>query len=206
MQKTMGDANTNKLIYALCALAFAVIIFNQVTRERAPARERVVSTDTLTRYARAELEEVQSRSIARNQEYCGVIFEDEGGNLQTSKIYEGGRAQCAFDWGVPLGNHVVASFHTHGGYDEDFDSEVPSVEDVATDIDARIDGFVSTPGGRIWHVEWQEGVAVQMCGEGCIEQDPKYARATARGGQERLPLTLSLEDLQERGAYGIRPE
>ena len=206
MKSDMGDANTNKLIYLLCAVAFAVIIFNQVTRERAPARERIVSTDTLTRYARATLEDVQSRSIARNQEYCGVIFEDEEGNLQTSTIYEGGRAECAFDWGVPLGNHVVASFHTHGGYDKNFDSEVPSVEDLANDIDARIDGFVSTPGGRIWHVEWQEGSATQLCGEGCIKQDPAYLRAAADETEERLPLNLSLEDLQDRGAYGTKPE
>ena len=139
----MGDASTNRLLYAACAIAFAVVLFNQVTRERPPARERVVATDTLTRYARSTLEGLQQRSLANNQEYCGVIFEDESGNLQTSKIFEGGRAECALDWGVPLGNYVVASFHTHGGFDSDYDSERPSLDDLATDIDARIDGFIA---------------------------------------------------------------
>lgn len=198
----MGDANTNKLIYVLCAIAFAAIIFNQLTRERSPARERVVSTDKLTSYARDVLEDIQSRSIAKNQEYCGVIFEDEDGNLKTSTIYEGDRAACVLDWGVPLGNHVVASFHSHAAHDEDFDSEVPSVEDLASDFDARIDGFVSTPGGRIWHVQWREEEAVQMCGEGCLEQDPNYLRA----GSERVPRRFSLEDLQARGAYATKPQ
>ncbi len=198
----MRDANSNALVYVLCAIAFAVIVFNQLTRERAPARERVVSADTLTRYARAELEQLQARSIQNNQEYCGVIFEDEAGNLETSRVYQGGRAQCAFDWGVPLGNHVVASFHTHGGHDIAFDSEVPSVEDLATDIDARIDGFVSTPGGRLWHNQWQEETAIQLCGVGCLDQDPRYARSQ----QERLPSAFTLDDLQARGSYATRPE
>ena len=198
----MGAANTNKMLYSLCAIAFAAVMFSQLTRERSPPRERVVSTAALTAYARTVLEDIQSRSIAKNQEYCGVIFEDEMGNLQTSTIYAGGRAACVLDWGVPLGNHVVASFHSHAAHDDRFDSEVPSVEDLANDIDARIDGFVSTPGGRIWHIEWREEAATQLCGEACLEQDPNYANSD----KERLPGTLTLEDLQARGAYGTRPE
>ena len=66
---------------------------------------------------------------------------------------------------------------------------------VATDIDARIDGFIATPGGRIWHVDWQEESATQICGAGCLEQDPDYAGAP----QENLPDRYSFEDLQARG-------
>lgn len=198
----MGDASTNRLLYAACAIAFAVVLFNQLTRERPPARERVVATDTLTRYARSTLEGLQKRFLANNQEYCGVIFEDESGNLQTSKIFEGGRAECALDWGVPLGNHVVASFHTHGGFDSDYDSERPSLDDLATDIDARIDGFIATPGGRIWHVDWQEESATQICGAGCLQQDPDYAGAP----QEDLPDRYSFEDLQARGGYATNAQ
>ncbi|MBX7527098.1 DUF4329 domain-containing protein [Qipengyuania vesicularis] len=191
----MGDASNEKWLYGLCAVAFIGVMFSLLTQERAPARERIVSTDELTRYARAELEDLQARSITNNQEYCGVIFEDEDGGLHTSRIYEGDRATCAFDWGVPLGNHVVASFHTHGGYDEDFDSEMPSIEDLANDIDARIDGFISTPGGRLWHVHWQDETATQVCGEGCMEQDPRYAGTQT----EQLQRSYSFEDLQARG-------
>ena len=191
----MGDATSNKFMYGVCAVAFVGVLFSLLTQGRPPARERVVSIDTLTLYARAELEGLQAKSIANNQEYCGVIFEDEQGNLKTSTIYDGGRAQCAFDWGVPLGNHVVASFHTHGGYDDDFDSEMPSVEDLANDIDARIDGFISTPGGRMWHVAWKDETATQLCGEGCLKQDPRYAGTQ----KENFRPTYSFEDLQARG-------
>lgn len=190
----MGDANSNRLIYLLCAVAFAVILFNQLTRERSPAYERKSSADELTRYARATLDDLQARSIAQNQEFCGVIYENELGDLNTSKIYPGERATCAFDWGLPLGNNVVASFHTHGGYDLGYDSEMPSVEDLANDIDARIDGFISTPGGRLWHVRWQDESVTQVCGAGCLRQDPRYAGTQ----KEQLRGTYTFDDLQAR--------
>lgn len=202
MNMPMGEPSTNRILYAICAIAFAIILFNQLTRERPPAYQRVASTDDLSRYARSTLAGLQERSIAKNQEYCGVIFEDERGNLQTSKIYEGARATCDLDWGVPLGNHVVASFHTHGGYDADFDSEMPSVDDLANDIDARIDGFIATPGGRIWHVEWKEEEVTQLCGEGCLTQDPRYDGTQ----EERIALTYSFDDLQAREGYVTTPE
>lgn len=172
----MAAASNNKFLYALCAVAFAVVMFNLLTQGRPEARERIVSTDELTDYARATLAGIQSRSINNNQEYCGVIFEDEEGNLQTSTIYPGERAACALDWGVPLGNHVVASFHSHGGFDTQYASEIPSSVDLATDIDARIDGFVGTPGGRIWHNKWREEATELLCGEGCLQVDPRYQR------------------------------
>lgn len=202
MNTPMGEPSTTRILYTVCALAFTIILFNQLTRERPPAYERVSSTDELSRYARSTLASLQERSIANNQEYCGVIFEDERGNLQTSKIYEGERATCDLDWGVPLGNHVVASFHTHGGYDADFDSEMPSVEDLANDIDARIEGFIATPGGRIWHVGWKNEAVTQLCGEGCLKQDPRYDDAQ----EERIALTYTFDDLQAREGYVTKSE
>ena len=189
-----------KWLYALCAAAFVWIVFNQLTRDRAPPPERQTSVDELIAYARNELEQLQDQSIARNQELCGVIFEDAQGALHTSKVYAGGRAACALDWGVPLGNHVVASFHTHGAHDSAFDSEVPSIIDMATDIDARIDGFISTPGGRLWHVRWQDEAAVQVCGEGCLQQDPAYRK----GSGLAVPMQLTLEDISAREEVTIR--
>lgn len=197
----MGDPRTNRLVYALCAAAFAVILFNQLTRERSPAYEPRSSADAIQRFARDALEELQQTSISENQEYCGVIYEDEEGSLHTSEIYEGERAACAFDWGLPLGNHVVASFHTHGGYDRDYDSEVPSVEDLANDADARIDGFVSTPGGRLWHNDWQEQTTTLVCGEGCLAQDGRYSVAP----KENVARSYTIDDLQARGAYATNP-
>lgn len=163
-----------KFVYVICAIAWVVVTWNIITRDRSPAYERIASSDTLNRYAKATLRDVQTRSIANNKEYCGVIFEDPQGNLSTSKIYEGDHEACEFDWGVPLGNHVVASFHTHAGYDPQYDSELPSMIDMGNDIDARIDGFIATPAGRIWHIDWKSETASQLCGVNCIGSDPDY--------------------------------
>ena len=198
----MGGANSNRLIYLLCAVAFAVIVFRQLTAERAPPYEPQSSLDEIARYARSTLGDLQEKSIAQNQEYCGVIYEDERGELHTSQIYEGERATCAFDWGLPLGNNVVASFHTHGGYDIGYDSELPSIEDLANDMDARIYGFISTPGGRLWQVRWQDETATQLCGEGCLAQDPRYPGTQ----KENLRTRYSFEDLQARGRTIVIPE
>ncbi|MCA0977773.1 DUF4329 domain-containing protein [Qipengyuania flava] len=198
----MGDEYRTRLIYILCAVAFTAVVFSLLARDRSPAFQPQSSLAKIQRYARDTLAGLQEQSIERNQEYCGVIYEDEAGALHTSEIYEGKRAECEFDWGLPLGNHVVASFHTHGGYDFDYDSEVPSVDDLASDVDARIGGFVSTPGGRLWYNDWQEGTSTQLCGEGCLAQDRRYVAAP----KEDLALTFTIADLQARGAYGTQPE
>ena len=181
----------NRALYAGCALAWVAITLSLASRERGPAYERVASANDLTRYAKTTLAELQARSIRENKEFCGVIFEDSAGTLSTSRIYEGGRAQCDLDWGVPLGNHVVASFHTHGGFDLDYDSERPSIDDMENDVDARIDGFISTPGGRIWKIDWKDEVATQVCGEACLEQDPRYLA----NGSERVEPRYAMDDL-----------
>ena len=193
-----GEMDRNKLLYGLCAVAFAVVMLNLLTQGRPEARERIVSTSELTDYARETLADIQTRSIRNNQEYCGVIFEDEQGNLQTSTIYPGERAACALDWGVPLGNHVVASFHSHGGFDTQYASEIPSSLDLATDIDARIDGFVGTPGGRIWHNQWQEEATELLCGEGCLETDPRYTQfKRSTGARSNIARRYTMGELNE---------
>lgn len=171
----MMDGSNLKLVYVLCALAWVGITWNIATRGPGPAYERIASADSLNRFAKATLQEVQARSIADNLEYCGVIFEDATGSLSSSKVSQGDHATCEFDWGVPLGNHVVASFHTHAGYDPNYDFELPSEIDMANDIDARIEGFVATPAGRIWHIDWKSASASQLCGINCIAKDPNYS-------------------------------
>ena len=198
----MGDERSHTWIYALCAVAFAVIVFNQLTRERSPAYEPQSSDEAIRKFARATLEDLQERSIANNQEFCGVIYEDEQGALHRSRVYDGARAECAFDWGLPLGNNVVASFHTHGGYDFGYDSEVPSEEDLASDIDARIDGFVSTPGGRLWKIDWQDEVATQLCDTPCLQRDSRHVELP----NDRIERSYTLADLQSRMNLPIPPQ
>jgi len=37
-----------------------------------------------------------------------------------------------------------------------------------------VDGYVATPGGRLWFIDGQSGRARQICGLGCLTQDPDF--------------------------------
>lgn len=123
--------------------------------------------------AREVLSQLQERSIKAGREYCGMIGRTVNGDLVLGKVRKG-RAGSCMPPRDPVGFFAVASFHTHGAYDPDYDNEVPSVNDVLSDMDEGTDGYVSTPGGRLWHVDRHTGRAVQLCGEGCLPMDPHH--------------------------------
>ncbi|KMW58716.1 hypothetical protein AIOL_003695 [Candidatus Rhodobacter oscarellae] len=52
---------------------------------------------------------------------------------------------------------------------------MPSVSDVLADMEEGLDGYLSTPGGRFWFIDGQTGVSRQLCGLGCLPQDPDFA-------------------------------
>ena len=37
-----------------------------------------------------------------------------------------------------------------------------------------IDGWVATPGGRLWYVDSSDMVTSQICGIGCLPMDPDF--------------------------------
>jgi len=69
---------------------------------------------------------------------------------------------------------LVASYHTHGGYSPDYSSELPSGSDMEGDEDEGIDGWVATPGGRLWYIDTTDMVTFQICGIGCLPSDPAF--------------------------------
>jgi len=69
---------------------------------------------------------------------------------------------------------IIASYHTHGAFHEEADSETPSSADLEADIDEEIDGYVATPGGRIWKNDSDREVAILLCGRNCTVSDPDY--------------------------------
>ena len=69
---------------------------------------------------------------------------------------------------------VFATYHTHAGFDDSYDSEVPSSDDVIGDMEDGMDGYISTPGGRFWFVDGQSGTVRQICGLACLPQDPSF--------------------------------
>ena len=51
-----------------------------------------------------------------------------------------------------------------------------------------IDGYVSTPGGRVWRVEPDVQAALLICGQGCVAVDPNYDFADDFGIRNRYTV------------------
>ena len=92
----------------------------------------------------------------------------------------------------------VASFHTHGRFSIRYDGEVPSVVDIQSDVASRTDGYVATPGGRFWHIDYKTAVATLICGEGCLTQDPRYRSCR----DDQIAQTYTIAELEERFRNG----
>ena len=58
----------------------------------------------------------------------------------------------------------------------DYNSEVPSGADMEGDEAEGIDGWVGTPGGRLWYIDTTDMITRQICGIGCIPSDPDFVR------------------------------
>jgi hypothetical protein len=124
-------------------------------------------------FVRGLLAEMQRRSFAEGREYCGYIGLDSAGRLGATPISRGTEASCRLP-AFPRGFNPVASVHTHGTYSPDYQSEFPTVQDMLTDRASGIDGYIATPGGRLWHVDTDTMTVRLLCGRGCLPQDPLY--------------------------------
>lgn len=119
------------------------------------------------------MRELNPRSIRVNKEICGYIGYNRLGHLVHTRHMVGEEASCWLpQW--PTKMVVVASYHTHSTYSPAYDSEVPSVTDYESDENSGIDGYVVTPGGRLWHVDTDAERVSQICGIGCLPQDPNF--------------------------------
>lgn len=171
----LDDGRTIKAIYALCAVAFIVIVVRAYLNVKTPDDFVVtVSQDDVQDYVQTQLVGLQTQSFADNREYCTVVFEDSDGDLGHTRLREGSEASCNIAYFDEPGMAPVASFHTHGSFSNEYDGEVPSITDMESDIAERIDGYIATPGGRLWHIDWRKERAFLVCDEGCLEQDPNY--------------------------------
>jgi hypothetical protein len=144
-------------------------------------------------FARNFLNTLQVRSIAERREHCGYFFIGSDGSLQASTPRGGTFASC--DMPAPLvGQGIIASYHTHGAYGRQYDNEVPSVTDLTSDFDFGIDGYVSTPGGRVWLVDFQTRTTQQLCGPRCVTSDPGFVPFE----EDRIRQSYSVQTLQRR--------
>lgn len=137
-----------------------------------------LARDTAAEVALAKevLRALQAKSIRRNREYCGYLGYDAEGRLLASRAQRGRAESCLPRW--PDQFDPVASYHTHGGYDPDSWSEIPSGTDMQSDEADGIDGYISTPGGRLWFVDSSVMVARQICGVGCLPMDGDFEPET----------------------------
>ena len=159
----------------------------------ADAQSRAQVTDDVDRLMLAHFDKIQPKSIAENREYCGLVGFDSPGELRVTSARAGTADSC--DPGEAPGDwEVIASYHTHGAFLDDADSEVPSVDDLLGDIEEDIDGYVATPGGRVWLNVAAEKLTFQLCGRGCVRSDPK-----ARQCKSFTPeIEYTLKDLRAR--------
>ena len=141
------------------------------------------------------LNSIQARSIAEAREYCGYFFVNAQGQIQATPPVAGTFASCAMPAPRP-GQGIFASYHTHGAYGPDYDNEVPSTLDLQLDFQFGIDGYVSTPGGRVWLVDFQTRSTRQLCGLRCVTSDPGFVPQ----GEAGIRQVFSLADLQRRMA------
>lgn len=144
--------------------------------------------------ARAVLLQLQPRSFAENREYCGYIGRMPDGRLTATEVTRGDTWGCLSRADESRFVQIVASFHTHAAFDRAADSEVPSTDDVRGDMAEGVNGYVATPGGRLWYIDGRRGVATQVCGLGCMGQDPNFIA----GDAGPIAQSYTLQQLQAR--------
>ena len=122
---------------------------------------------------RSVFADLNPTSIEQNVEFCGYIGFTADGELAYSQPTRGDEGSCLSDDPTNL-ELITASYHTHGGFSPDYSSELPSGTDMEGDEDEGIDGWVATPGGRLWYIGTTDMVTFQICGIGCLPSDPEF--------------------------------
>jgi hypothetical protein len=153
----------------------------------------VPNTAAINAFAIDVLASVQSASIAQSREYCGYIFVDNSGRLQATAPAAGTFRVCELPE-PRFGQGIVASYHTHGSYSSLYASEVPSLADLQSDFNYGIDGYVATPGGRVWHNSANQTSTRQLCSLGCLASDRQF---DPQGEPDGRPAS-TLRDIVQR--------
>lgn len=155
-----------------------------------------IADDPVHAFAIAALERVQAASIRDDREYCGFIGRDKSGRLIATPAARGKERGCHLSK-KPRGLTPIATYHTHGAHNRSTDSEAPSIQDLRRDFKAGVDGYIATPGGRIWFNDHRLRHSRLLCGPGCIETDIHY-----RDCERTRPRTLyTIETLKWRAHY-----
>ena len=145
--------------------------------------------------ARGTLDAIQNSSFKANREYCGLLGQNESGQIVATRPRKGRRDSCTPRNFLSDDITPIASYHTHGAYDPDADAEVPSLGDLEADTDEGLAyGFVSSPGGRFWVIDTARAEVRQVCGLGCLKVDPDFVA----GDHGQIAARYSARELAER--------
>ncbi|WP_368186782.1 DUF4329 domain-containing protein [Aestuariibius sp. HNIBRBA575] len=117
--------------------------------------------------------EINPLSFEKGIEYCGYVGFTASGELAVSPPTAGATSSCLADDPTNL-EITTASYHTHGNFSTEYSSETPSGADMEGDEEEGIDGWVATPGGRLWYVDTTDMETYQVCGIGCLPKDPNF--------------------------------
>jgi hypothetical protein len=83
-------------------------------------------------------------SIRENREYAGVIYQNWDGTYSYTEP-NAGDYDNSYPGYPPLFHKEVADYHTHGGNDEGGLAEKFSDQDINSDNDQQICGYIETP-------------------------------------------------------------
>lgn len=182
------------------AMVVSVAVLISVAGHVSAQEEPVEFEDPVDQFAAGILNEAQGPSFRDNKEYCGLIGYDRTGKLLATSPKPGFADGCRPDDNPDIIS-VIASYHTHGRFSWDADTELPSVADLEADFDEEIDGYVATPGGRFWVTDRHERGTFLLCGPGCLKTDPRYEACPCAE-----PLDFySLSQLRERESRPLDP-
>ena len=180
-----------KLLPLMACLAVAACMEDDLDSIQMAPRA-VPQTEAEVAFVSRLFNDIQPESIAQDREYCGLIGIDAAGALIATEPRRGRVSSCLPPNPNAVGFVVVASYHTHGASSLEYLTEVPSFDDMRTDIEDDTDGYVATPGGRMWYVDARNRVARQICGLNCLIPDPNHIEDP----DFPVEATYTLEDLR----------
>ncbi|WP_299730848.1 DUF4329 domain-containing protein [uncultured Tateyamaria sp.] len=162
-----------RILFLAFALALSACMVEDLeTMEVAP--RALPQTQSEIAFVSRLFNDIQTRSIAEDREYCGLLGVDENGTYVATEPKRGRTATCLPPDPDFADFVVLASYHTHGSSNLEYFTEVPSFDDMRTDIEDGTDGYIATPGGRLWYVNARARIARQICGLNCLIPDPNH--------------------------------
>lgn len=135
---------------------------------------------------------LQPLSFEKKREYCGYVGYNEKGVMTASAPVAGTRDSCAAAF--PRNLAITASYHTHGDFDVGYFNEVPSDVDMEGDKQFYMNGYVATPGGRLWYIDTQAMKTWQVCGISCLP----VAQSFRKGRAGAIAQSYSYAELREK--------